>query len=81
MSLLAGSWSFFKDLSEIKKAQSVLELCPLIDEDIVSKKTKSNDICGINDLNILLLLVRENFADTKVDDALFLRFIADFYRQ
>ena len=65
-SLLAGGWSFFKDLSEINKAQDVLELCPLIDENIASNEISSDDICGINDLNILLLLVRENFADTKV---------------
>jgi len=68
VSLLAGSWSFLKDLSEINKARDVLELCPLIDENIVSKEISSNDICRINDLNILLLLVRENFADTKVNN-------------
>ncbi|CBY35494.1 unnamed protein product [Oikopleura dioica] len=65
VSLLAGSCSFFKDLSEINKAKDILELCPLIDENILSKETCSNGICGINDLSILLLLVRENFADTK----------------
>ena len=53
-------------MAEINKAKEVLELCPLIDENIFPKDMVSNDIFGINDLNVLLLLVRENFADTKV---------------